>query len=66
MDDPADNVIELDRHRPHMAGEFICQHCLHTWVAVWDARAVELECPECGGMTPVSMGATDPDQPPPR
>lgn len=55
------NVIVLDEYRPHMAGEFICYHCLHAWVAVWDARMTELDCPECGRWTPVSMGSVDPD-----
>jgi len=61
MADDEPKVIELDLYRPHMAGEFICYHCLHNWVAVWDARCTELECPKCGKMTPVSMGAVDPD-----
>ena len=51
-----DKITRIDDHRPHCAGNIICVHCLHEWTAVWPEKTNNLECPNCGDMTP-----TDPD-----
>lgn len=44
-------VVNLDEHRPHLAGEALCMGCGHRWQAVAPVGAFkELECSECKRM----------------
>ena len=42
-------VLEFKRpDEPHCAGEAICSHCKHEWVAAAPVGCRNLECPSCG------------------
>lgn len=32
----------------------MCRACLYVWVAVYPETCTELECPECGVVSPIS------------
>lgn len=47
------NVKILDGYRPHNTAKVECRKCSKFWVATYDARATELECPQCHFMNEI-------------
>jgi len=50
-------IINLQEHRPHMAGTARCMNCKHEWVAVAPQGTATLDCPECECWKGVWKGA---------
>lgn len=44
------NLVDLDDHRPHIAGPVLCLRCENEWTAVRQLGAEALECPKCSAM----------------
>jgi hypothetical protein len=40
-------LIELDKHRPHLVIEATCGYCDHWWTAVIPTTAKKIQCPGC-------------------
>lgn len=55
-------VIDLNAHRPHLAGDARCK-CGHTWLATAPIGTVSLECPFCRTMRGLFVFAIGLDEP---
>ena len=44
-----ENVIPIEKNKPHKLSKVVCLKCLHMWIAVRTEETLlkNLECPEC-------------------
>jgi hypothetical protein len=57
----SDNIIVLDKHRPHMTAYVACLECGEDWIAVAPADTVHFECPACSKMSGVVVEPSSPE-----
>jgi hypothetical protein len=57
----ADNIINLDDHRPHMSAYVACLECGKDWFAVAPADTVHFECPVCAKLSGVVVEPSSPE-----
>jgi hypothetical protein len=44
-------MIRLEDYQPHETALVICAYCGYSWVAVWNCKCKELECPHCHNLS---------------
>jgi hypothetical protein len=57
----ADNIINLNDHRPHLSTYVACLECGKDWFAVAPADTLHFECPACSKLSGVVVEPSSPE-----
>jgi hypothetical protein len=57
----ADNIINLNDHRPHLSAYVACLECGKDWFAVAPADTLHFECTACSKLSGVVVEPSSPE-----